>query len=207
MQKEAMRIGVAIGIFAMLGLACWYLGFAGEAPKASAAVELGAEMPDFTMKDVNGNEHSLQKYRGKVVVLDFCSHECPWSRGADPHLAALVKEYADKGVVFLGIDSHHKTTTEEIKKYAEEKELTHPILKDVNNEYADKVGAKVTPEIFVIDKEGKLRYHGAFDNRTKPEEKGSEFYTRMAIDAVLAGKVPDPQQVKAWGCTIKRVSK
>lgn len=207
MGKQAMHSGIAAGIFAVLGLASWYLGFAGSGAASAAAVEVGDAMPNFTLKDLNGNEHTLEKYRGKVVVLDFCSHECPWSRGADPHFAALVKEYAEKEVVFLGIDSHHQVTVAQIKQYVEDKGLTHPILKDEENAYADKAGAKVTPEIFVIDKEGKLRYHGAFDNRSKPEDKGAEFYTKLAIDAVLAGKDVAPKQVKAWGCSIKRAAK
>lgn len=207
MGKQAMHLGAAAGVFLLLGMASWYLGFAGSGAAASAGVEIGGVMPNFALKDLNGNEHTLEKYQGKVVLLDFCSHECPWSRGADPHLAALVKEFAEKDVIFLGIDSHHQTTVAQIKQYVDDKGLTHPILKDENNAYADAVGAKVTPEIFVIDKEGKLRYHGAFDNRSKPEDKGSEAYAKQAIDAVLAGKDVAPKQVKAWGCSIKRAAK
>lgn len=171
------------------------------------ALNIGDPMPEFTLKDYNGNEHSLSKYKGKIVVIEFCSQECPYSRGADPDLAKLHAKYSSQGVVFLGIDSHFKTTPEEIKKYATENNKPYPILKDVENKYADQVGAKVTPEIFILDKEGKIAYHGAFDDRKGPDGQPTEKYTENAIEALLNGKPIEKKETKAWGCTIKRVPK
>lgn len=170
-------------------------------------VKVGSTMPDFKLKDYNGNEYTLSQYKGKIVVIEFCSQECPFSRGADPDLIKLHEKYKDKGVVFIGIDSHFRTTPEEIKKYATDIKKTYPILKDVENKYADLVGAKVTPEIFVIDKEGKVAYHGAFDNRSGPTGTPTERYTENAIEALLSGKPIEKAETKAWGCTIKRVQK
>lgn len=166
--------------------------------------QIGTVMPDFELTDLNNNKHTLEQYKGKVVVLEMCSMHCPYSRGADPHLVELANKYADQGVVFLGIDSHHSTTAEEIKKYANEVKKTYPILKDEGNKYADAIGAKVTPEVYVIDREGKLMYHGAFDDRADPTKKGENAYTENAVKAALDGKPADPDRVKAWGCTIKR---
>ena len=166
--------------------------------------ELGSVLGNFELKDLAGNTHTLEQYRGKVVVIEMASQHCPWSRGADPHLVELSQKYADDGVVFIGIDSHNDTSVEAIKAYAEEHGKSYTILKDEGNKYADAIGAKVTPEIYVVDKEGNLRYHGAFDDRGKPEDKGENAYTDKAIAAVLAGETPDPARVRAWGCTIKR---
>lgn len=173
----------------------------------SHAINIGDPMPDFTLKDYDGKEHSLSQYKGKIVVIEFCSQECPYSRGADPDLAQLHAKYSGKGVVFLGIDSHFKTTPEEIKQYALKVKKPYPILKDVENKYADKVDAKVTPEIFIVDKDGKLAYHGAFDDRKGPDAQPTEKYTENAIEALLAGKPVEKKETKAWGCTIKRVPK
>ncbi|MCX8065824.1 MAG: redoxin domain-containing protein [Candidatus Hydrogenedentes bacterium] len=170
-------------------------------------ITVGSVMPDFKLKDYNGNEHTLSQHKGKIVVIEFCSQECPFSRGADPDLIKLYEKYKDKGVVFIGIDSHFKTTPEEIKKYATDNKKSYPILKDVENKYADLVGAKVTPEIFVIDKNGKVAYHGAFDNRSGPTGTPTEKYTENAIESLLAGKPVEKSETKAWGCTIKRVQK
>jgi thiol-disulfide isomerase/thioredoxin len=165
---------------------------------------LGSVLPDFTLKDFTGQEHSLASCKGKVVVLDFCSQECPYSRGVDEALTELANTYAEKGVVFLGVDSHKSTTPDQIKQYATDKKVPFPILKDGNNTYADVVGATRTPEFYILDKDLKLVYHGAFDDRKVPEKRGETNYVRNALDDVLGGKPVRTPQVDAWGCTIKR---
>jgi peroxiredoxin len=205
-MKIAVRMGAALILLAIAGVMAVYMGAGGAFQPVSAAVEIGAAMPAFSLKDFNGAEHTLAQYQGKTLVLVFCSKECPYSRGVDPDLNALAAKYAGKDVVFLGVDSHKSTSLADIKAYAEETKIPYPILKDEGNRYADAVGAKVTPETFVIDKEGKLAYHGAFDNRTGPEAAPTERYVANAIDAVLAGRSAPVQQVKAWGCSIKRVT-
>lgn len=167
----------------------------------------GDAFPEFVLKDYNGNQHALKDFKGKVVVLDFSSQECPYSRGVDPHLAELAKAYDGKDVVFLGIDSHFRTTVEEIKQYAEDNKLPFPILKDEGNVYADTVGATRTPEFYVLNKDLVLVYHGPFDDRKEPDKKGETEYLRQAIDKTLAGQPVEPSEVKAWGCTIKRAEK
>lgn len=203
-MKTKLFLG-SFGIAAVAVFAVFVLG-SGNSP-VSAAVEVGEAMPAFTLNDVNGREHKLSDYVGKIVVIEFCSQECPFSRGSDPHLAALAENYAEKGVVVLGIDSHHATAPEAIKKYAEEHGKKYPILKDTGNLYADETGAKVTPEVFVLDKDGKVAYHGAFDNRKSPEEKGETPYVENAVKALLEGAPVEPKTVKAWGCSIKRAPK
>jgi len=204
-MKQLKGIAIAVVLVAVAAVAAVYLGMKGISAAEAAAPEIGAKMPDFKLKDYSGKEHSLEAYKGKIVVLDFCSQECPVSRGADPHFAELVREYQAKGVVFLGVDSHRETTPEQIKKYAEENKIPQPILKDEGNKYADAVGAKVTPEIYILDKEGKLAYHGPLDDRAEPTERGTKNYTKDAIDALLSGKAVAVPKAKAWGCSIKRV--
>jgi len=173
---------------------------------AKERLAIGAAAPDFTLTDVTGKDHSLSSHKGAIVALVFTSQECPYSRGADPHLADIARKYAEKGVVILSIDSHKDTTPEQIKKYQDDKELPFPILKDPKNQYADAVGAKQTPEVFLLDKEGKLAYHGAFDDRRGTDDPGETPLLANAIEALLEGKAPDPAEVKQWGCTIKRAS-
>lgn len=187
-----------------IAVAILYLGYSGGGGTVSAGMAVGAVMPDFTLKDYNGQDHTLAQYKGQVLVLEFCSQECPFSRGADPGVEALATAYAGKGAVFLGIDSHKDTTPAQIKQYTGEKKLAHLILKDTGNQYADAVGASRTPEFYVVDKDGKLAYHGALDNRAGPESKGTEHYVKDAVDALLSGKPVAKPEVKSWGCGIKR---
>lgn len=169
--------------------------------------EVGAAMPNFKLTDYTGKTHQLSDYAGKVVVIDFLSKDCPWSRGAAPSIAELAKQYPGGDVVFIGINSNEGATHDAMAAYAKTAGIGYAIVLDEHNAYADIVGATRTPEMFVIDKTGKLAYHGAYDNRKSPEEVGNENYTKNAIDAVLAGKPVAKPEVSAWGCTIKRAAK
>lgn len=198
------KVGVLAGASIVTLAAVALMVFA--APGVAAGdIAIGSKMPDFTMKDYTGKEHSLSDHQGEVVALIMVSQHCPWSRGADSDLAKISKQYQQKGVVFLGIDSHKSTPPADIQEYAEGK-IPHPILKDTYNDYADLVGATRTPEIYIVDKDGTLVYHGAFDNRNVPEESGDVNYVTKALDEVLAGKPVTTTEKAAWGCSIKRYS-
>ena len=169
-------------------------------------LKIGAPMPDFTLKDTTGKEHSLEQYKDKIVVFNFCTQECPFSRGTDPSINELAKTYAKKGVVFLGVDSNKNLKPEDIQPYIEKTGIPYPILKDTGNKLADAVGARVTPEIYIKNKDGIVVYHGAPDDRTGPESPPTEHYLKDALEALLAGKPIEKAEVKAWGCGIKRES-
>jgi len=201
MTRQWYMSGVGVGTLVLAVLSLVTLGCGGT---ATAQVEPGQAMPNFTLNDLDGKSHSLTDFKGKIVVIEFCSHNCPYSRGTDPQLIELANKYAEKGVVVLGIDSNTPNDVESIRKYAEEKGKKYPILKDVDNVYADKVGATRTPEVFVVDKEGKVAYHGAFDDRKNPEKPGETPYVENAVKALLEGKPVATPTAKAWGCTIKR---
>lgn len=175
------------------------------------APEIGTKAPDFTMKDYEGKEHSLSAHAGSVVVLVFTSQECPYSRAGDKALAKFAESYKDKGVALLSIDSHAGATPEAVKEYATagnetKKLLPYPILIDEKNAYADKMGAKRTPEVYIVDKGGNLVYHGALDNGKKLDEAGYESYVAKAVDELLAGKAVSTPKSSAYGCSIKRAS-
>jgi peroxiredoxin len=175
---------------------------------AAAALEIGQPLPDFKLKDADGKEHALESYKGKVVVLNFSSPNCPVSRGLDPEINKLAAKYKDNpDVVFLGVDANKNVTPEDLAKHISETNQPYPILKDEGNKYADAVGAKVTPELFIAGKDGKLVYHGALDARTSHTEKdGGEPHADNAIQAALEGKPAPVAEVKAFGCGIKRGS-
>ncbi len=175
--------------------------------QALADTTVGKAMPAFELSDIDGAKHTLADYAGKIVVVEFGNIGCPYSRGTDPDLITLAQTYAPKGVVVLGIDSNATNSPADIKKYATEKGKSYPILKDTENKYADMVGAKTTPEVYVIDKDGKLAYHGAFDDRAQPDKKGKTPYVENAVKALLDGKAVETKEVKSWGCGIKRVTK
>jgi len=195
----------SIAVAAALAVVLAVVGFAGAAEKPNKGVKLGDPVPDFTMKDLDGQQHTLSEHKGKPVVLVFVSNGCPWSRGADPVLSEIDKEYRDKGVVFLGIDPDANNTPEQIKDYAQKNKVTYTILKDERNRYADALGAQQTPEVYIVDKNGVLVYHGAVDDRKTETQEGETNYVRAALDEILAEKPVSTPEKKQWGCTIKRV--
>jgi thiol-disulfide isomerase/thioredoxin len=199
------RNRLASGFVGLLGAIALVVSASAYAGLGKA--EIGAPMPDFKLTDYAGKTHQLSDYAGKVVVIDFLSKDCPWSRGAAPAIAEVAKSYAGKDVVFIGINSNQGTTADAMAKYAESGSIPYPIAVDAQNKYADTVGATRTPEIYVVDREGKLAYHGAYDNRKSPEQIGDVNYTKDAIDAVLAGKPVAKTEISAWGCTINRAPK
>lgn len=81
-----------------------------------------------------------------------------------------------------------------------------PVYKDLNNVVADRFGAQATPETFVIDSAGVIRYHGSIDD-SRNEARVKFRGLRGALDAVLAGKQPEVPETRAFGCSIKRVPK
>jgi peroxiredoxin len=171
----------------------------------AASLEVGKPLPDFTLTDSTGKQHKLADYKGKILVVNFSSPNCPFSKGADAAINALAEKYKDKDVAFLGIDSNKNVTVEDLNKHIAASKQPYPIAKDPENKYADAVGAKVTPELFIVGKDGNVAYHGAPDNRTSPDGEPTEQYADAALKALTEGKAVEKTEVAAWGCGIKRV--
>ena len=172
---------------------------------------IGSEFPAFSMTDYEGKQHALDQYKDKILVVSFTSQGCPYSRAADPIYAGLVADYKDAGVVFLSVDADKGNSPEAIAEYATSKnetgkKLPFAVLKDEMNVYADTMGAKRTPEIYIKDTDGKLVYHGAIDNNKKPDDPQYVNYVKNALDELLAGDPVSVPQKSAYGCGIKRAS-
>jgi peroxiredoxin len=167
--------------------------------------ETKKKVENFTLEDYNGTKHSLNDYKSsKAIVLMFIATQCPVSNDYNKRMVELNKDYATKGVVFIGINSNKQESIEEIKDHAKKHDFTFTILKDKDNVVADKLNATVTPEIFVLNNKFEVLYHGRIDDARK-EEKVSTTDLRKALDKILAGKTVEVTETKAFGCTIKRV--
>ena len=185
------------------------IGFAVTADQhTKKSVEIEQEVKEWQLKDTEGKSRSLKKLSKdkKAVVLIFLATQCPVVDDYVDRLVALLKDYTEKDVQFVGIHSNKHETFEEIAKYRKEHNLKFPILKDPKNEIADYFKARRTPEVFLLDKKRILRYRGAIDDsRHTPDN----LYLRKALDLILAEKpIPDKlKRTRAIGCTIKRVRK
>lgn len=182
-------------------------GVVSPATASSPKLEPGAQAPAFTLNDINGTEHSLKDFLGsKYVVIMFIATQCPVSNAYNGRMEQLAKEYASKGVAFVGINSNKQENLDEVRQHAKEHGFTFTVLKDPGNTVADAYAAQVTPEIFLLDSHGILRYHGRIDDSRDVQDVTSQDL-RNTLDALLAQKEVPRAETKAFGCSIKRVAR
>jgi len=175
---------------------------------------VGGAAPDFSALDTNGKTHSLSQYKGKYVVLEWFNPECPFVKkhyGSD-NMQKLQHEYTGKGVVWLTIDSNAPGTEGNItpdqaqKIMASWKTKQTALLLDPESKVARSYGAKNTPNMVVINPEGKIAYAGAIDSKATPNPAdipNSTNYVKAALDESLTGKPVTTSQTKPYGCSVK----
>jgi peroxiredoxin len=170
---------------------------------------IGKKVADFTLRDYRGAERSLGEFaKNKLLVLAFVGSECPLAKLYGPRLAALAKEFESKGVAFIGVNANQQDSISAIARYAKESGISFPILKDVGNVVADKLGALRTPEVFVLDQERVVRYWGRIDDQygigfARPKIGRRDLAS--ALEELLAGKNVTTSLTQAPGCFIGRV--
>ncbi len=169
-----------------------------------AVTEPGRPAPDFTLRDLKGEVHRLSDERGRVVVLNFWSAVCPWSQRADEALGEILQEWGDR-VVYWPIASNSDETIEAIRETVSDRALPL-VLHDVDHRVADRYEAVATPQFFVIDLQGIIRYSGALDDVTFRNRTPSRAYLAEAVNAVIARRLPEPAQTAAYGCALVRAT-
>jgi peroxiredoxin len=173
----------------------------------AATPQVGNPAPVFTLTTVDGKTFSLAEAAKshKAVVIMFIATKCPYSNAYNDRMRDLAAAYAKQGVLFAGINSNKTEPADEVIAHAKQHGLAFPIMKDPDNKVADLYDAKHTPEIFVVDPEGKLRYHGRIDENYEDASKVTSPDLKNALDAMLGGRAIAKAETKAFGCTIKRV--
>jgi len=142
---------------------------------------------------------------GTTVIL-FVSAQCPVSNAYNDRMEQLYKDYSARGVQFRFVNANHNEKQDLIDRHRTDMGFSFPVERDEGNRLADRLSATVTPEAYVFDKTGVLRYHGHIDDAQNPARIRTRGL-RDALDAVLdGGDVPAPE-TRAFGCTIKRVRK
>ncbi len=159
-------------------------------------------LPDFVLPDLQGHLHRLSEGRGRIVILNFWSCECPHVERTDADLLAALRRWGE-AVLLLPIASNANESAEALDRVARARGLPW-VLRDANQEVADRLGAMTTPEVFIVDREGVLRYHGAPDDVTFRQRTPTRSYVEEAIDALLAGNLPPVTETPPFGCSIVR---
>ncbi len=169
-----------------------------------AGMQIGERAPAFSLLDASGVQHALDDYKGKIVVLEFWSFKCAVSLAYEDRMSALKAKYRSRGVVFLAVDSNKNESQIEVRRNAENLNLSIPVLLDLDGRLADSLGATHTPSLVIFDGSGLVRYRGAIDNNRLTGEKGRIPYAEETLDALIAGKAVPQSETKVFGCSIRK---
>lgn len=171
------------------------------------AIKLDEPCPDWKdLPGVDGRKWSLADFRDKsVLVLCFTCNSCPYSVDYEDRLLAFAKKYASHpgGVALVAVNANRKPseTLEKMQERAKQKGFTFPYVVDETQQLAAACGAVYTPEFLVFNRERKLIYRGAMDDRTNPTEVTVR-HVENAVEAALRQQLPEIREVPARGCAI-----
>ena len=200
-SRRALLIAAAVGAALLRG---------GE---AMAAVATGAQAPAFSAPDADGRARALEEFRGRLVVLEWTNHECPFVKkhyGAK-NMQGQQKDATGKDVIWLTINSSAPGLQGHVDGLAannirhEAGAAQTAYLHDPDGSVGRLYGAKTTPHMFVIDAAGRVAYQGALDDRpaTSGDPSTAKNYVRAAVEELLEGKAVALPQTKAYGCSVK----
>lgn len=177
----------------------------------SAVVETGSAAPDFTLPAASGERVTLSEHTGKIVVLEWLNHGCPFvvRHYKDGNMQALQDRVVSEGGVWLSIISSapgkqgHSTPDEATADREKVGSKASFILIDEDGAVGKAYAARTTPHIYVIDAEGTLVYQGAIDDRPRGPAAEATNYVVAALDALAAGETVSNGTTKPYGCSVK----
>jgi thiol-disulfide isomerase/thioredoxin len=181
-------------------------------------LKIGASLPDFALKGVDGKVHTPADYKDSaVLVVMFISNHCPASQNYESRMKQITADYAGKGVQVIAIApngpqavaprelnySDVDDSFEAMVERATHRQFPFPYLYDGETQaIAHQFGPKVTPHVFIFDKDRKLRFEGRIDDAMR-EVNAKTHETRDALDALLAGKPVAVETTPVFGCSTK----
>lgn len=165
-------------------------------------MQIDEPAPEFALPDLEGAIHRLSDSRGQIVIVNFWSAECPYSEQTDRHLLSLLEKW-DGQVVLLPIASNRNETARMMVEAAAARGIPR-VLVDSDHGVADLYEALTTPQVFLLDRQGILRYRGAVDDVTFRRREPTRFFLQEAVEALLAGQSPPVSETLSYGCAIVR---
>jgi peroxiredoxin len=190
----------AIALAAVIGATS-----AAPAGKFNKTLSIGDAAPAWENLDgTDDKKHALADFKDKdTVVVVFTCNSCPVAEAYESRIIAFTKAHPEVGVVAINVNTAKEDALPAMKERAAKKKLPYPYLFDPSQEIARKYGAKYTPEFFVLNKDRKVVYMGAMDDKSPPGEAKAK-HLEAAITAVAKGeKPPTAETSAAAGCGIK----
>jgi len=187
---------------------------AGTASIVHAEAQVGEPAPDFTLTGHDGKSYSLSDFEGQYVVLEWLNHGCPFVKKHynSGNMQELQSEFTDKGVAWLSICSSapgkqgYMSVSETARKAQEVNSEATAVLIDDSGKVGQQYGARRTPEMFIINPQGEIIYHGAIDSNPSPDPatiNGATNYVSLVLNKAKAGEAIPTQRTKPYGCSVK----
>ena len=208
---------------AVVAAAAFFAG-AGPAtadPPGLKTLPIGAAAPDFKLPGVDGRDYSLKDFAdARLLVILFTCNHCPTAQAYEDRIIRLHADYKDKGVALVAISPNDpravrldelgytdlSDSLEEMKLRAKHRQFPFPYLYDGETQKTSLAyGVLATPQVFVFDRERKLRYVGRIDDSDVKEVQSHD--TRDALGALLAGKPVPVETTRVFGCSTKWADK
>jgi peroxiredoxin len=171
-------------------------------------VNIGEAAPAFSLRGIDGVTHALADYGGAdlLVLVQSCNH-CPNVQAWEGRMISIQDDYAGRGVRLVALSSNDargypEDSFPEMRARAARQGYTFDYLHDDEQELARALGSERTPEVFVFDRDRRLRYHGAIDD-SRDVASVETHYLRDALDALLSGGEPPLAETAPVGCSVK----
>lgn len=210
-------VPIAIATIILLAVA----NVAAADPPGLKVLPIGSPAPDFSLPGVDGRTYSLKDFSSAhLLLLIFTCNHCPTAQAYDDRIIKLHADYKDKGVALVAISPNDPKAVrldelgytdlsdsfEEMKLRAKDRKFEFPYLYDGETQKTSiAYGVLATPQVFIFDRDRKLRYVGRIDDSDVREVTSHD--TRNALDALLAGKPVEKEITRMFGCSTKWADK
>lgn len=192
-------------LWPLLVFFCAGLGACASTPSEQPVAGAFSDQP-WHLQTIDGQAVDIvaQVQTQSATVLVFWSTSCPCVRRYQKRVEALERIYESQGAAFFAVISGADESLETVRQVVAERQVKTHLLVDRHAHLADFVGAKSTPTVVILDREGNIRYRGWLDNEREPGEPGRIPYAENALKAVLAGKGEFQKRSPAYGCRITK---
>ena len=182
---------------------------------------IGSSLPSFSLPGVDGKTYTDKSFKSDILAIIFTCPHCPTAQAYQDRIKKLVTDYQAKGVTVIAINPNHAEAVrldelaysdlsdsfEEMKERSKQEKFNFVWLDDgPKQELSHKMGPVATPHVFIFDKARKLRFEGRIDDSER-ESSATKFDTRVALDALIAGKEPPVTSTRVFGCSVKWADK
>lgn len=175
-----------------------------SAPALAAPIKIGDKAPEFkNLPGTDDEKHGLKDYKKDVLVVCITCNHCPVAVAYEDRNIKFAKNYAEKvDFVAINVNPGEADGLPKMKERAKDKGFNHDYLIDESQQIARQLGARVTPEYYVFNKDRELIYHGAMDDSNNAS-KVEKTFLADAVEAALKGTKPETVETKARGCGVR----